>query len=151
MSGRGAAALLALAVATCAGSAPAGSSSASLDARVAVNPLAVELALSAGEVTVGRAVRATATVRNLGVSPLQHVVVEIRVDPAGVIVKGSGPKAVGALNGGERARVSWSLCGAVPGAYVVLARATGDGPAGPFSAEGPAALLRVTGDPRKTC
>lgn len=90
--------------------------------------------------------KAQATVSNVGDTTIRGIVVELRVDPDGLLVS-KGPISVGQLKGGRSATASWALCGVLPGNYVVLARATFNG----ISVHSDAVLLRVTAGGRKTC
>jgi len=122
-------------------------SSASIEATVQVAAIDVQLALSASSARVGDKLRADATVTNLGSSRLATIEVELRVDTAGLGIKGNGKTTVSKLAAGRSATVSWSICALQPGNYVVQARAVVAG----VAVDSQARLLAVTGVRRKGC
>lgn len=139
--------LAVLLAATTASSATAESASISASVQVASVVVAVELSLSAGTVRVGDTVKATATVVNVGTARASRVLVSLRVDSAGLRVKGTDPVTISGLQPGNDKSASWSVCALQPGNYLLLARVTVDG----ASVDSPAVLLSVTGQRRKAC
>jgi hypothetical protein len=121
-------------------------SSASISASVQVAAIDVELALSAASARVGDKVRADAKVSNVGSTRVADVVVEVRVDTAGLGVKG-GKTTISRLAAGRSTTVSWTLCALQPGNYVVQARAVVAG----VAVDSEARLLTVAGIRRKGC
>jgi hypothetical protein len=122
------------------------SDEASLAGRVQVSPIVVSLGLSATTALTGQTVKAQATASNVGAATIRPIVIELRVDPAGVQAS-KGPLQISQLKAGKSSTVSWSVCGQVPGSYVVLARATFDG----VSIDSGAVLLTVAAGGRKAC
>jgi hypothetical protein len=122
-------------------------SSASIEATVQVTAIDVQLALSTSSARVGDKLGADATVSNLGSTRLAAIEVELRVDTAGLGIKGNGKTTVSKLAAGRSATVSWSICALQPGNYVVLARAVVAG----VAVDSQARLLAVTGVRRKGC
>ena len=122
-------------------------SSASIEATVQVTSIDLQLALSASSARVGDKLRADATVTNLGSSRLASIDIELRVDTAGLGIKGNGKTTVSKLAAGRSATVSWSICALQPGSYVVQARALVAG----VAVDSQARLLAVTGVRRKGC
>jgi uncharacterized repeat protein (TIGR01451 family) len=120
--------------------------SASIDASVQVAAFSVQLTLSASTARVGDTVRAEATVTNLGKTRITGLVVELRVDSAGIRLKSSS-STIGKLQPGRAATVSWSLCAGQQGNYLILARATSGG----VSVDSTARLLSVSGTRRSGC
>jgi hypothetical protein len=109
----------------------------SVSGSVVVNPLAVALSLSSMSVSAGSPFSATATISNLGVAPLANVGITLQIDST---IGGASTKTLAAIAGSGTGSVSWQLCGAVPGNYVVLAKAQ----FGAFSSESPAQVLQIT-------
>ena len=116
---------------------------ASVVGHVIVDPLDVSIALSSGEVAIGKIVRTTVSIRNRSTTTVTQLSGELRADPTGVVVERLSGNGVVTLKGGKSVKAEWTLCGRVPGTYVVLARVTGRLPAGAFASESPAVLLRV--------
>ncbi len=121
--------------------------SASINAAVRVMPLAISLELSTSEAKVGDAVRARATITNLGPTRVSKVSIEVRVNASGVRVKEPLVASIGQLQPGKSGSVSWSLCAVGPGGYLVLARAT----LGGASVESEARLLTIAGQSKRAC
>jgi len=117
-----------------------------LDARVRVSPISVTLAVSPTSVLVGGQITATATVRNLTSTTIKVVQVQLRVDNRGLALKPAGIQSV-QVKAGRTADVKWSICGAVAGTYVVIARATVDG----GSIDSAGHLITVVAGGRKRC
>lgn len=122
---------------------------ASVVGRVLVDPLDVSIALASGEVAVGKTVRATVSVRNASTITVTQLSDELRADPAGVVVARIGGQGLGSLRSGKSVKAEWTVCGRLPGTYVILARVSGRLPAGVFASESPAVLLRVVSAPGK--
>lgn len=135
-----------LATAT-AGSANAESASITASVQVASVVVSVSLTVSSGSMRVGDTVKAVATVSNSGTARASKVLVSLRVDAAGLRVKGADPVTINGLQPGHSKSVSWSVCGLQAGNYVLLARVTVDG----ASVDSPAVVLSVTGQRRKAC
>jgi CARDB protein len=114
---------------------------------VGVSPLGVTLNLSPEQTTVGRAVRAKASVTNLGPTTITEVSVALRVDRTGLVVSGPASSTIDRLRPGQTASVTWSICGQVAGQYIVLARASHGG----VDVESLARLLRITDGGRRVC
>jgi hypothetical protein len=74
------------------------------------------------------------------------VVVELRFDPVGVVVKSITGKTTFTLKPGKATTVTWNLCGRAAGTYVLLARAQTGG----AFVDSPARLLTIRAGP-KTC
>lgn len=132
---------------TTAASATAESASISASVQVASVVVAAELSISASSVRVGDTVKATATVANLGTGRASRVSVTLRVDGAGLRIRGSDTVAISQLQPGNPKSVAWSVCALQAGNYVLLARVTVDG----VSVDSPAVLLAVTGQRKKAC
>ena len=140
--------LAALLAATTAGSVSAESSaSVSASVTVAAAVVSVSLTVSSGSIRVGDSVRAIATVSNTGTGRATKVLVSLRVDSAGLRVKGTNPVTISGLQPGHPKAASWSVCGLQAGNYVLLARVTIDG----ASVDSPAVLLSVAGQRKKAC
>ena len=136
-----------LAVAT-AGSVNAESSaSVSASVTVASAVVSVTLTVSSGSIRVGDSVKAVARVSNSGTARAPKVLVSLRVDSAGLRVKGADPVVISGLQPAHPKTASWSVCGLQPGNYVLLARVTVDG----ASIDSAAVLLSVTGQRKKAC
>jgi hypothetical protein len=118
----------------------------SVSSHVHVSPLLVSLDLSATRAQAGQAVQAKATVSNIGTTLVKGVTVELRFDAAGLRVSKATEK-VAQIKAGKNAVVSWSICGRLPGIYVLLARVTFDG----ASIDSPARLLTITPGGKKPC
>lgn len=145
-AGRAWAVLLCIVVgATIAGAANAESSS--IQASVQVLAIEVDLALSATQVAVGDRLRAEATVTNRGTERLSNLTLELRVDSAGISVRGSTSVTIARLQAGRTSSAAWTLCALQPGNYLLLARATVAG----VSVDSGARLLTVSGQRRKAC
>ena len=113
---------------------------------VRVSPLVVRLDLSATTAPVGQAVGARATVTNVGSSLVRDIQVELRADPVGLRVTKPIVK-IAQLKAGKSTVVSWSICGAVPGSYVVLVRTTESG----ASIDSAGRVLTITPGAKKAC
>jgi hypothetical protein len=137
---------LLLATAT-AGSVNAESASITASVQVASVVVSVSLTVSSGSIRVGDSVKAVATVLNSGTARASSVLVSLRVDAAGLRVKGTNPVTINGLQPGHPKAASWSVCGLQPGNYVLLARVTVDG----ASVDSPAVLLSVSGQRKKAC
>ena len=141
-------AMLAMLLATTtAASATAESASITASVQVASVVVAAELTLSALTVRVGDTAKATATVANLGTARASRVSVTLRVDAAGLRIRGSDTVEISQLQPGNPRSVAWSICALQAGNYVLLARVTVDG----VSVDSPAVLLAVTGQRKKPC
>lgn len=121
--------------------------SASIQASVRVSPITVRLEISAAQLRAGDTTRALATVTNLGPVKLSSVRVELRVDTAGVHVRGDAVSTISKLQPGHSATVSWTICAVEQGNFVVLAHATVEG----GSVDSPARLLSVSGRRPRGC
>ncbi|MBI2780295.1 MAG: hypothetical protein HYX55_00675 [Chloroflexi bacterium] len=137
---------LLLATAT-AGSVNAESASITASVQVASVVVSVSLTVSSGSIRIGDTAKAVATVANVGTARATKVLVSLRVDAAGLRVKGSDPVTITRLQPGRSKSVTWSVCGLQPGTYVLLARAIVDG----GSVDSPAVLVSVIGQRKKTC
>jgi hypothetical protein len=145
---RTAAIAVALALATAGSSnAESTSMSASVAGSVQVLGLEIDLVLSTSTARVGDKVRALATVANVGPARISNITVELRVDAAGLRVKGATTTTIARLLAGRTLTSTWTLCPLEPGNYLVLARATVDG----ASVESAARLLTVSPGQRKGC
>jgi hypothetical protein len=109
----------------------------SVTGSVVVNPAVVAFSLSSTSVSAGSPFGVTATVSNLGTSSLSNVDVTLQLDSS---VGGASTKTLASIAGGGTGSVSWQLCGAVPGNYVLLAKAQ----FGAFSSESAAQVLQIT-------
>lgn len=136
-----------LLAATTAGATTAESASITASVQVASVVISVQLLLSAGTARVGDTVKATALVANLGTARASKVLVSLRVDSAGIRVKGTDPVTISGLQPGHPKSVTWSVCALQAGNYLLLARVTVDG----ASVDSPAVLLSVTGQRKKAC
>jgi hypothetical protein len=141
-----AAALVAAVLLTClqAGPTSAGGSGG-VAGRVRASPISVSLALSTSTARVGDKVQAQASVANLTKAALTSVVVELRVDLAGLRIKPPNSQAL-SVKAGRTATGKWSVCGMVPGSYVIVARAT----VGGIAVDSPGHVLTVTPANRKS-
>jgi hypothetical protein len=134
--------LMALLLATAtAGSVNAESASITASVQVASVVVSVSLTVSSGSIRVGDSARAVATVSNSGTARAAKVLVSLRVDTAGLRIKGTDPVTISGLQPGHPKSATWSVCGLQAGNYVLLARVTVDG----ASVDSPAVLLSVTG------
>jgi hypothetical protein len=116
-------------------------------ATLRISPLGVVLDLSSATVPLGKTVQATATVTNWSSAAVRAVAVELRLDPAGLTVKPVGTREIRQIKGARQAAVSWTVCAASLGTYVLLAQATVNGD----TVESAARILTVTGTGRKSC
>jgi hypothetical protein len=123
-----------------------GAAEQAVDARLTVSPLLVGLELDAAEAATGVAVKARARVLNAGPTTVRDVVVSLRIDTTSFGVRGNRV-TIGQIQAGRTASVAWTLCGRVPGAYLVFAQATLDG----VTIESPAALLTILPGSGKRC
>jgi len=123
-----------------------GASSGSVRGAVRIVPITVGLVVDPSSAAVGAAVHAKATIVNASPSVTASVVVELRLDPVGVVVKSVTGKTSFTLKPGKSSTVTWNLCGRAAGTYVLLARAQ---TAGVF-VDSPARLLTIRAGP-KTC
>jgi uncharacterized membrane protein len=94
---------------------------------VVVSPLQIALELSASEAALGSNVRARATVSNLGPAPISQLSVTLRVDTAGLQVKGDPTQVISRLRPGQSGTVAWTVCGTQVGTYVLMASASSGG------------------------
>jgi hypothetical protein len=124
----------------------AGAGARPINASVRVSPISVTLALSPTSIRVGEQITATATVRNLTSTTIKVVQVQLRVDTSGLMLKPAGLQSV-QVKAGKTADLKWSICGAVAGTYVVMARATVDG----ASIDSAGHLVTVVAGGRKRC
>jgi hypothetical protein len=124
-----------------------GSNGASVQARVEISPLVVELSLSVDHARVGERVQARATVANLGDVDLQRVTVALRVDHDGIVLQNREQQTLPKLMSNKSGSVMWSLCGRQAGTYVVLASAT----LGDVSVDSEALLLTITAGRGRPC
>lgn len=125
----------------------AGSDESGLTATVRVSPSTVVLDVSRSSVTMGETLRAEATVTNHGAGIVRDVIVELRLDPDGLIVRQDRLRAIGRIKGGRSTSVSWRVCAAAPGSYVLLAQATADG----TTVESDASIVSVAHGGRRSC
>ena len=121
--------------------------SASISASVRVVSIAVTLELSTQAARVGDKVRAQATVTNVGTSRVGSLVVSLRADSAGVVIRGSPEIAINRLQPGHSTTVSWNLCPAQSGNYLLLAHASVAG----AGVESQTRLLQVSGQKKRAC
>ena len=141
----GSALLAVLLAVTTAGSVSA--ESATINASVRVLPLEITLELSMLEARVGDAVKARATITNVGTARVANVIAELRVDTSVVAVRGGLTATIARLQPGKSAAVSWTLCPTAAGNVLVLALASVDG----ASVESDTRLLVVSGQRRRGC
>lgn len=120
--------------------------SVSVEARLAVSPILVGIELDTATAAVGSPVKARIRVTNASQATVRDVAVSLRVDTTAVVVKG-GRATIGQIPAGRAASVGLTLCGRVPGSYLVLAQATLDG----VTIESPAALLTILPGSGKRC
>lgn len=113
---------------------------ASVAGSVRVSPIAVALELSASTVRVGQSVTARVTAINLGSETVRSLTLGLRFEPVGLVQKGSTSSRLNQLKADRSAEVSFKLCGAAVGSYLILAQAELDG----ATIESPARLLVVT-------
>ena len=113
--------------------------------RVRAAQVMILLTTSSATSQVGGMVKAEARVTNLGATTLRSITVELRVDRIGLSVR-DALATISQLKPGRAAIVTWSLCGAVAGSYVLLARVMVD----ETSIDSAARLLTVTPG-RKRC
>jgi len=121
--------------------------SRSVDARLDVNPLRIDLAISTIQATVGQRVQVAASVTNLGPSRVSNIVVELRVATGGLRIQGSTVLSISRLQPGQETSVGWAVCGQSPGNYVLMARATVNDAA----IDSPARLLTVIAGRQRGC
>jgi hypothetical protein len=117
----------------------------SISFHMRASPLLIALDLPAAA-QVGQAVKAQATVSNVSKSPVTKVTVEIRFDPVGLRINKTTTE-ITQIKAGKSATVSWSVCGRLPGTYVLLARVRLDG----VSIDSSARLLRIVAGGKKPC
>jgi hypothetical protein len=141
------AASLGLALLLVAAPVTAAGSEGSVTATVRISGVTVSLNLSAATIAVGQSVKAEVLVTNVGDRVIRTVVVELRLDEAGLGVRGGPSKGISQLRAGTGSSVSWAVCGRTPGAYIVLATATVDS----ISIDSEARLLTVTESTRRPC
>jgi hypothetical protein len=141
-----AAALVALALAP-AGPTAAATSSTAISARVQINPLTIGLDLPPRAPFAGQQVRARATIRNLGDTPVHDLVATIHLSEPNITVTDGAERDLGTVEGGERGQAGWQLCSQQPGAYLILVRAEGTLEGTPIVAHSPARQLIVTNSP----
>jgi hypothetical protein len=119
----------------------------SLSATVRVSPLQARLELSATSTQVGKTFKATAVVTNVGPSVVKDVTVDLRLDGAGLVIERPGPKTIEQIKPVKAATVSWMVCAASPGTYLLLAQATVAGE----TVESAARVVTVTAGGRRSC
>lgn len=112
----------------------------SVSASFHVSPITVALELSASTVRVGQSVTARVTATNLGNETVRSVTLSLRFEPVGLVQKGATSSRLNQLKAGRSAEVSFKICGAAVGSYLVLAQGELDG----STIESPARLLVVT-------
>jgi hypothetical protein len=120
--------------------------SASVDARVRVSPLLVTLTLSTDSAQTGQALRAEATLTNVGATTLRSIRVELRADRAGLVIQ-DPISSVSQLRAGRSVTLAWSVCGRQVGSYVLLVRATAAG----VSIDSQARVLAIVPGGRRSC
>jgi len=123
-----------------------GAAERAVSARLTVSPLLVHLELEAASALVGASVKARARVMNAGPTTVRDVVVSLRIDTTSFGVRGNRV-TIGQIGAGRTASVAWTLCGRVPGTYLVLAQATLDG----VTIESPAVVLTILPGGGKRC
>jgi CARDB protein len=116
-----------------------GASSRPVGGRVTVFPATVAFVVSPTAARVGVGVAAGATITNVGPSTLNSIVVNLRVDPAGLVVN-KASQSIAQLKPGKSATVSWSVCGRTVGSYVLLAQVT----IGKMAVDSPGRVLTIT-------
>jgi hypothetical protein len=139
--------LAVLIAATTAASAAAESASISASVQVAAVVVSAQLTVSSGSIRVGDTAKAVATVSNGGTARAVEVSVTLRVDAAGLGVRGANPAMITQVHPDRSRSVSWTVCALQAGNYLLLARVTVDG----VSVDSPAVLLSVTGQRKKAC
>jgi hypothetical protein len=115
--------------------------------RVLVASLRLTLDLSSSTVSTGEQLLARSRLTNLGAAGLKGIVVTLRLDPDGLLVKRPASKTLQQLAPGRTATVSWSICGRRPGILIVLAQAT----VGGVTVESPARVLTIVDGGKRTC
>lgn len=120
---------------------------AGMSLTVRANPLGVVLDVSATSLALGKSILAKATVTNAGTASLGDIVVELRLDRAGLAIRKGVERGISEIKGGKTESVTWSICAASPGSYLLLAQATADG----ATVESAARIVTVTGTGRKAC
>lgn len=119
-----------------------GASIGTIDGRVLVSQIAVDLTVSPATIRIGDLATAQATVENLGPEAAGRISVRLRV-PAGLLVRGRQPQTIRGLGPGTSGSATWSLCGRAPGRYLVFAEAT----FGTIVIDSPARLVTVVPGP----
>jgi uncharacterized repeat protein (TIGR01451 family) len=122
------------------------STQATVTARLDVSPLVIRLELDAATARVGESVRARVRVTNAGPATVRDVDVSLRLDATAFVVRGAR-QTLSQLQSGRTATVGVTLCGRLPGTYLVLAQATLDG----VTIESPASLLTILPGSGKRC
>ncbi|TAJ99307.1 MAG: hypothetical protein EPO36_12345 [Chloroflexota bacterium] len=115
-------------------------------ARLDVSPLLVVLDLEAAAATTGESVKARVRVTNAGPATVRDVMVSLRLDAAAFAIRGAR-QTLSQIPSGRTSTVGVTLCGRVPGAYLVLAQATLDD----VTIESPAAILTILPGSGKRC
>lgn len=109
-----------------------------VNARVLVNPLSVEVIRPADPLRQGRWFRVVAQVTNGGATRLDGVGVTL-VRPPALLMQGPATQTIPRIPGQSSRRAHWEVCSNTPGGYVVLARAK----VGPFTAESPGVVVQI--------
>jgi hypothetical protein len=116
-------------------------------ASVRVSPITVALDLSASTVRVGQAVTARVIAINVSSQTVRSVTLGLRFERAGLALRGATSSRLTQLKAGRAGEVSFKLCGAAVGSYLVLAQAD----VGGSTIESPARLLVVTDGRHTKC
>jgi hypothetical protein len=122
------------------------SSTGRVEATVRIVPITVSLTIEPSSAAIGAPIHARATVANGSASEAAIVSVELRFDPAGVLLKSDG-RSTFTVRPGRSTSTGWTLCGRVAGSYVVLARAE----VGGTFVDSPARLLTILAGPKSSC
>jgi hypothetical protein len=139
-------ALLAIALAPAVPTAAA-TSGATATATVRINPLSIELDLPPRTPTAGQQIRARATIRNLGDTPVTDLIATLHVSESNITITDGVDRDLGTFDGGDRTQTAWQLCTEQPGTYLVLVRAEGTLDGAPIVAHSPARQLTITAPP----
>jgi hypothetical protein len=95
----------------------------SVNGRVLMSPLALDLAIRPATARAGKWLGALVTARNIGPTELGRLSVRLRAAP-GLVVRPPSSRSVRRLDSGASAILGWSLCGQHPGMYLVFAEAS---------------------------
>ena len=114
----------------------------------AIGGLTISLELDDSSIPVGRETGAEATVTNGTGRQLVAVILTLHADEPGISIHGGRQRVIAKLEPGESRAVSWQVCPAQPGNFLLVASATTQGRHvrdGPETAESNTTLLVATG------